>query len=183
MSDLFNEDTVEHDCLLLEVVSIGFFLTWKINLWDFREKLDGLESGASWTNQVAQHVLNQFSLKDVPRWNPTQEDLKSLQTVPDQWLLNWSWVLYRLIYDKLTELVNDSELVHHPWLHLSCLTLKQRVLAEVKHLLAQQSKDLQHILTLVLALVGLLAEVGDKGLAAIIPVLLYNTDQSCINFG
>jgi hypothetical protein len=102
--NLLNENAVEHACLFFEPVSIGFFLLGEVNLRNLSEKFNGLESGTGWHDQISEDVFDEFSLEDVSRWNPRQEDLEGLQALSDQSLLDIARVLDGFVDNKLAQL-------------------------------------------------------------------------------
>ena len=83
VGNLFYENAIKHAYFLLVHDLIGFFFIFEVNLRNFREELDGFDSGARWANQISQHLFDQLSLKNITKRDPGQEGLESFEALSD----------------------------------------------------------------------------------------------------
>ena len=82
--DLLDEVTEEKESFLFELLLHRFFLVDERDRANLSEELDGFDSSAGRTDQVAQNFFDKIGLEHITKRNPRQESLERFQALANE---------------------------------------------------------------------------------------------------
>lgn len=143
---------------------------FRVNGRDFRQALQRVTAERGVREKLVEKHINEMRLKHIIQRNPEQKTQKALERCLER------RGVFRILHDKLTELVDELELGCEALFQIVDLLRRQLLERKFKHLLAQQLQNLHVVATQGLVGLARFDNLRDEILPVVGPLVFENLD-------